>query len=58
MLAARLKVAQPLVSQWLSGVTRPGPVARAALEVICGIPAADWLDAHERIEIEQMRTAV
>lgn len=57
-LAARLHVEQPLISQWLKGTARPGPKLRAAVEAICCIPQGDWLDASERVDVQQMRAAV
>lgn len=57
-LADRLRVEQPLISQWLKGTARPGPKLRAAIEGVCGIAQNDWLDASERVDVQQMRAAV
>ena len=57
-LAHRLGVSQALVSYWLEGTARPSDKLREALVTICGIPTSDWLDAAERVEIQQIRAAV
>lgn len=56
-LAESLGVEQPLISQWLKGTARPSPVLREALEIMCSIPQSDWLDASERVHLQQLRAA-
>jgi ribosome-binding protein aMBF1 (putative translation factor) len=50
-LAARLRIQQPNISQWLRGTARPSPKLRRSLELICGIAQDDWLDADERADV-------
>ena len=47
-LADLLGVAQPSVSAWVRGTSRPVPVLRVALDVLTGIPAESWENARER----------
>lgn len=54
-LAEQLGVKQALVSQWLAGVARPSPRLRHALEAVCGIPVAEWLDASEAAGVARLR---
>ena len=51
-LAARLGVAQPSVSAWLAGITRPQAHYREAIERIAGVPARDWQTDDERTWVE------
>lgn len=57
-LARRLGVSQVLVSFWCEGTARPSDKLREALVTVCGIPTHEWLDAEERIEVQQIRAAV
>jgi transcriptional regulator with XRE-family HTH domain len=52
-LADRLQIQQPNISQWLKGTARPSPKLRRSLELICGIPQDDWLDADERAQVRE-----
>ncbi len=56
-LAERLGCKPALVSQWVSGMARPSPRLRHALEAICGIPVVEWLDASEAAEVARLRGA-
>ena len=51
-LAARLGIAQPSVSAWLAGTTRPQAHYREAIERIAGVPARDWQTDDERTWVE------
>lgn len=57
-LARLIGLAQPSVSAWLAGSSRPEPELRAALELITGIPASDWYTPDELARIERVRLAV
>lgn len=54
-LAGDLGVKQPSVSVWLRGLARPEPHLRAALELLAGIPVADWDTEDERALVERVR---
>lgn len=56
-LAERLGVKQALVSQWVSGKARPSARLREMLEVVCGVPAHDWLDPSESAQLERLARA-
>ena len=51
-LAARLGIAQPSVSAWLAGTTRPQAHYREAIERIAGVPAKDWQTDDERARVD------
>ena len=56
-LAKRLGVAQPRISDWVSGACRPRDQPREMLLAVAGIPVDAWRTAEERSEIERIRSA-
>lgn len=53
-LADELSVSQPSVSAWIRGTARPEAHYRAAIEILTGIPAADWQTDEERMVVERV----
>jgi transcriptional regulator with XRE-family HTH domain len=50
-IAERLGVSQAAVSAWVRGVSKPeGETRRAALELMCGVPASSWDDDDGIVE--------
>jgi transcriptional regulator with XRE-family HTH domain len=41
-VAEELGVRQSIVSRWISGQEKPGPKARANMQVVLGIPSEAW----------------
>lgn len=58
LLARALSISQPSVSQWVRGVSRPESHLREAIELITGIPTADWETKDERALVERVRADV
>jgi len=54
-LAAKVGKRQSAVSRWINGSSRPEGYMREALEIVLGIPPADWLTAKEAQLLEQLR---
>lgn len=57
-LARKLELAQPSVSAWISGTSRPEPEMREALRLLTGIDPRDWYTADELARIERVRLSV
>lgn len=47
-LAEKLGVSRPCIPQWISGKSRPNETNRRMIEIVTGIPFADWSTARER----------
>lgn len=57
-LAKVLGVGQPSVSGWVSGLYRPGPEIRDAIQTLLGIPASAWMTAAERSRARRIQAHV
>ena len=57
-LAKTLGIAQPSVSGWLSGKSRPEDAHREALEILTGIPRTSWRRPAEHEVVERARAAM
>jgi transcriptional regulator with XRE-family HTH domain len=57
-VAKTLAVEQSTVSLWKRGLTRPEPHHRRALELLTGIPEADWETDDERAVVERVRAGL
>lgn len=51
-VARALKISQPAVGYWVKGTSRPEPMLRAALKVLCGIEESAWELPEERAKRE------
>ena len=49
--AKLLGVSQPAIYAWLDGTRRPGPINRAVMARVLGIPETSWLTDEERRRI-------
>lgn len=54
-LARTLGIRQAAVSKWVAGAARPEAHLRVAIEVLCGIPQADWMTPREAKLIARVR---
>lgn len=57
-LSKQANIGQGLISAWVRGDGRPGPLARDVLEILCGIPAHSWRTPSEQAEIDRVRAIV
>lgn len=57
-LAEFIGVSKSLISQWLSGASRPAWIDRIALEALCYIDQDDWLTEFERERIKRIRIEI
>lgn len=56
-LAKTLGIAQPSVSGWISGRSRPEDAHREALEILAGIDRTAWRRDEEHAVVERARVA-
>lgn len=52
MIAKRIGISPPAISQWLDGTSRPESHNRQALNMLTGIPESAWLTNAEREQLE------